>query len=168
MHHRELITEEKEKYDIDSIESSSLLLEKKKDFLIALKAYQPKYGYWSAEGRNNGKFEDKRNWYYVRKGLIGDNTISLESSIQKGYYWRVNKSGAKLEKLEYSDLFLREATFIPTPGIADYLLLSLRSFANPKAYIRHYRGKIIASGHKEFDDFNRDVTWKVITPTDLV
>ena len=183
MHHRDLITvfflliicsfcnsneEEKEKYCIDSIKSSSLLFKVKKNFLIALETYQPEYGCWSAEGENNGKLEDKKNWYYVRKGFIGDHTISLESSIQEGYFWRVNNSGAKLEKLEYSDQFKREASFIPTPGIEDYLLLSLRSFANPKDYIRHYKGKIIASGHKEFDDFDRDVTWKVITPTDLV
>ena len=183
MHHRDLITvfflliicsfcnsneEEKEKYCIDSIKSSSLLLKTKKNFLIALETYQPKFGFWSAEGRNNGKLEDKKNWYYVRKGLIGDHTISLESSIQEGYYWRVTGKGAKLEKLEYSDLFKREASFIPTPGIEDYLLLSLRSFARPKAYIRHYNGKIIASGHKLLDDFDKDATWKVIIPTDLV
>ena len=104
----------------------------------------------------------------MRKGLIGDHTISLESSIQEGYYWRVTGKGAKLEKLEYSDLFKREASFIPTPRIEDYLLLSLRSFARPKAYIRHYNGKIIASGHKLLDDFDKDATWKVIIPTDLV
>ena len=75
MHHLDLITvfflliicsfcnsneEEKEKYCIDSIKSSSLLLKTKKNFLIALETYQPKFGFWSAEGRNNGKLEDKK------------------------------------------------------------------------------------------------------------
>ena len=139
----------------------------KKDIPIALKCYQSQYGYWSFEGDNNGKIEDKKNWYYVRKGFIGDHTISLESSIQEGYFWRVTNSGLKLEKFEYSDHFKKEASFIPTPGIEDYLLLSLRPYSSQKTYVRHYKGRIIASGDKLFDDFDRDATWKIITQTDL-
>ena len=159
--------EAKEEYCIESIKSSSLLFKMKKDMLIALKCYQDKYGYWSSVGENNGKIEDKKNWYYVRKGFIGDHTISLESSVQEGYFWRATGSGLKLDKYEYSDVFLKEASFIPTAGIEDYLLLSLRSYAHPKNYVRHYRGSIIASGHKAFDDFDRDATWKVVTPKDV-
>ena len=158
--------EVKEQHCIEAIKSPSLLLKMKKDILIALKCYQSNMGFWSSEGNNWGKIEDKKNWYYVRKGFIGDHTISLESSIQEGYFWRATGSGLNLVKYEHSDQFKREASFIPTPGIEDYLLLSLRPYSAPKTYVRHYRGRIEASGHRIFDDFDKDATWRIYFPTD--
>ena len=52
--------EVKQEYCIETIKSSSLLLKMKKDIPIALKCYQSQYGYWSFEGDNNGKIEDKK------------------------------------------------------------------------------------------------------------
>jgi hypothetical protein len=58
------------------------------DTLIALETFQ-KYGFLTPEGYNNGKIENKNNWYYVRKGLWGEKTISLESSTRKGFFIRL-------------------------------------------------------------------------------
>ena len=79
-----------------------------------------------------GKIEDKENRYFVRKGFIGKKTISLESSVNKGYFWRVKNGQLKLETNDGSNLFKEEASFIPVPGLEDYLLLSLRSFKYPR------------------------------------
>ena len=144
----------------EKIISDSLLLQTRKDILIALETYQ-KLGVWSSTGHNNGDIGDKNNWYYVRKGLWGEHTISLESYTKKGFFFRLSNSGINLEKYEDGAKFKEEASFIPAPGIEDYLLLSLRPLSSPKSYIRHYGGKISNLGHKFFDDYDRDVTWKV-------
>ena len=141
--------------------SVSILL--KQNFLIALKCFQPKYGVWSSKGYNNGDINLKENRYYVRKGLSGDYTISLESSVNKGYFWRVHNSKLNLEYNDGTDLFLKEASFIPVPGLQDYHLLSLRSFQYPRQYVRHFIGKIIASGGSDNGVFLQDATWNVIS-----
>lgn len=130
------------------------------DTLIALETYQ-KIGFWSPEGLNNGCFEREDNWYYVRKGLWGEHTISLESSTQKGYFFRLSGSRILLEKYEEGAQFKEDASFIPTPGIEDYLMLSLRPLSKPKTFVRHYKGKICNVGNKVFDDYDRDRTWRI-------
>ena len=146
---------------IESIKNSSLLDATKKDIPIALEAYQH-YGFWNSKGTIDGQIGDKDIWYYVRKGFVGDNTISLESSIKKGYFWRVSDSDLILDKYELCDKFFQDATFIPCQGIEDYLLLSLRPYSKPKSYVRHFLGKINIWGHIIFDDYDRDRTWRVI------
>ena len=141
-------------------------IQTQKDTLIALETYQ-RIGFWNSEGYNCGRLEDPNNWYYVRKGLWGEHTISLESSTKKGYFFRLSGSGINLEKYENSAKFKEDASFIPTPGIEDYFLLSLRPLNSPKSYVRHYKGKISNLGHKLFDDYDRDVTWRVYTYEDF-
>ena len=135
--------------------------------LIALETYQKKFGFWTPEGYNNGKIEDKNNWYYVRKGLWGEQTISLESSTSKGFFLKLSGSNIKLEKYEDTSKFKESASFIPTPGIEDYRLLSLRPLISPKSYVRHFDGKICNLGKIIFDDYDRDATWRVHTVEDF-
>ena len=150
------------------MKSASLLLHNRirKNTLIALETFQ-RIGFLTPEGRNNGSIESKNNWYYVRKGLWGEHTISLESSTQKGFFLRLSGSNIKLDKYEESSAFKEEASFIATPGIEDYLLLSLRPLKSPKTYVRHYKGKICNLGNKLFDDYYRDATWRVYAVKDF-
>ena len=153
-------------YSLKSINSELI---KMHGMLIALKCYQPEMGFWSSNGLNTGKIEDKENRYFVRKGFIGEKTISLESSVNKGYFWRVKNGQLKLETNDGSNLFKEEASFIPVPGLEDYLLLSLRSFNYPKTYVRHRSGKIITSSITAdsyflfYNPFSQDATWRVYT-----
>jgi hypothetical protein len=138
--------------------------------LIALKCYQPEFGFWSSNGLNNGVIEAKENRYFVRKGFIGEKTISLESSVNKGYFWRVKNGQLILETNDGSNLFKEESSFIPVPGLEDYLLLSLRSFKYPKQYVRHRNGRIIISADSFslfFNPFSQDATWRVYTDKDI-
>ena len=138
----------------------------KKDTRIALETYQ-RLGVLTPEGYNNGDIANKDNWYYVREGLWGEHTISLESSTQKDYFLRLSGSNIRLEKYEESANFKIDASFIPTTGVEDYLSLSLRPLRDPKSYVRHYGGVISNMGHKYFDDYDRDATWRVYTDKDI-
>ena len=138
---------------------STLLLEENK--LIALKTYQPQFGYWSHQGLNNGIINDPANHYYLRKGLSGDYSISLESKVNKGFYWRVKDGKLKLEPYDGTEQFKEESSFIPVPGLEDFNLLSLRPVKYPKHYVRHYRGRIEISTCSNNDVFYKDATWFV-------
>ena len=131
------------------------------DMLIALKCYQPEFNFWSSRGLNNGNFNDKENRYYVRKGLIGDYTISLESSINRGFYWRVKGNNLSLEPNDGTYLFKEESSFIPVPGLEDFHLLSLRPVKYQRHYVRHYKDHIIISELSNKDVFLKDATWYV-------
>ena len=138
---------------------STLLLEENK--LIALKTYQSQYGYWNHQGLINGNINDAANHYYLRKGLSGDYSISLESKVNKGFYWRVKNGLLKLEKDDGSKLFKEESSFIPVPGIKNINLLSLIPVKYPGHYVRHFRGNIIISKIASDDVFLKDATWYV-------
>ena len=69
----------------------------------------------SLKGLNNGKINDRENRYYVRQGLIGDYTISFESSVNRGYYWRVKDNYLELEHDDGTYSFKEETSFIPVP-----------------------------------------------------
>ena len=138
---------------------STLLLEENK--LIALKTYQPQFGYWSHQGLNNGIINDPANHYYLRKGLSGDYSISLESKVNKGFYWRVKDGLLKLEKDDGSKLFKEESSFIPVPGIKNINLLSLIPVKYPGHYVRHTGGVIKISPKASDDVFLCDSTWYV-------
>ena len=146
-------------YDCKLPIAAALLLEQ--NMLIALKCYQAEYGYWSYKGLNNGDINDRQNRYYVRPGLIGDFTISLESSINRGFFWRVRNGKLNLEAHDGSRLFKEEASFIPVPGLEDYHLLSLRSYKYPRKYVRHHRDRIIVSDTSNNNLFIKDATWNV-------
>ena len=139
--------------------SSTLLLEE--DNLIALKCYQPEFGAWSYKSHNDGSINDVANHYYVRKGLFGDYSISLESKVKKGFYWRVKDGRVKLEQDDGTEQFKEESSFIPVPGLEDFNLLSLRPVKYPKHYVRHFRGNIIISKIASDDVFLKDATWYV-------
>ena len=139
--------------------SSTLLLEE--DNLIALKCYQPEFGAWSHKSQNDGSINDVANHYYVRKGLFGDYSISLESKVNKGFYWRVKNGLLKLEKDDGSKLFKEESSFIPVPGIKNINLLSLIPVKYPGHYVRHQNGIIKISPKASDDVFLCDSTWYV-------
>ena len=139
-------------------------LTKMNGLTIALKCYQPEFGFWSSKGMNNGRIENKEDRYIVRKGFIGEKTISLESSVNKGYFWRVKNGNLNLETDDGSNLFKEESSFIPVSGLEDYLLLSLRSFKYPKKYVRHRNSRIIISENSFtlfYNPFSQDATWRV-------
>ena len=150
----------KQEYKEISINSE---LAEKDGMIIALKCYQPEFGFWSSNGLNNGVIEAKENRYFVRKGFIGEKTISLESSVNKGYFWRVKNSQLILETNDGSNLFKEESSFIPVPGLEDYLLLSLRSLKYPRQYVRHSYDRIIISPsyNVPLNPFTQDATWRV-------
>ena len=145
--------------EYDKLPISALFL-LEEDILVALKCYQPGYGVWSFEGRNDGDIKNISNTYYVRKGLNGDYSISLESSVKRGYYWRVKNYKLILDQYDGTDLFKQESSFIPVPGVEDYHLLSLRSVKYPKHYVRHKDGEMVISKSSK-DVFYPDATWYV-------
>ena len=151
----------KQEYKEISINSE---LAEKDGMIIALKCYQPEFGFWSSKGLNNGNINFKEDRYIVRKGFIGEKTISLESSVNKGYFWRVKNGQLILETNDGSNLFKEESSFIPIPGLEDYLLLSLRSLKYPRQYVRHRDDRIIISEpsyNVPLNPFTQDATWRV-------
>ena len=120
--------------------------------------YQPQYGYWSLKGLNNGKINDRENRYYVRQGLIGDYAISFDSSVNRGYYWRVKDKYLEIERDDGTYSFKEETSFIPVPGLEDFHLLRLRSVKYPRCYVRHFRDNIIISPVSDNDVFLKDAT----------
>ena len=112
-------------------------------------------------GENDGSIYDSSSQYYVRKGLIGDYSISLESKVRRGYYWRVKDGKLELDLNDGTFSFQEESSFIPVPGLEDFLLLSLKPVKYPKHYVRHFKGRIIISTCSDHDVFYKDATWYV-------
>lgn len=83
--------------------------------------------------------------FKVVKGLAGRGTVSFESKNYPGYYLRHHNFRIKLHKLDGSDLFRQDASFIRKTGLAiglwnvpiDESLTSYESVNYPGFYIRH-------------------------------
>lgn len=96
--------------------------------------------------------------FKVVNGLAGHGTVSFESRNYRGYYLRHHNFRIKLQQLEGSDLFRKDASFIGRTGLAiglwntpiDESLTSYESVNYPGYYIRHRANNAADESNKEF------------------
>ncbi len=92
--------------------------------------------------------------------------VSLESVDRPGFFLRHRDFVVRMEKYQDNDLFRKDSTFKPRPGLADRMCLSFESVNYPNHYIRHrnfnlYLDKFPAEPAK-ISLFNADATFMPI------
>lgn len=96
-------------------------------------------------------------YFNIVKGLAGQGVSfqAFDGSYlrHKGYYLYAHHN-------DHSDLFKKDATFIPIPGIQNKNLYSFRSFNFPNHYIRHASYRVSISNNYNAP-FKRDATWDI-------
>lgn len=130
--------------------------------MISLASYQWADHCWaSGNATIDGNCGDRNNYYYVREGLAGYGTVSLESVSKPGFFWRHEYGKLTLKYNDGSDLFRQDSSFIPVGGFQDQNLLSLRPINFPFNCIRHKNGELIQDLWTDNNVFGEDATWRV-------
>lgn len=130
--------------------------------LVSLCSFQWDNKCWNAEdGTINGDIDDQNNWFYVRKGLKGHPTISLESFTKPGYYWRHYNDYIRMDLDDGSEQFKQDSSFLQVAGTQDQSYVTLRPINYPWDLLRHFNAKIRHDLFDESETCSKDGSWKV-------
>lgn len=94
-------------------------------------------------------------------GLAGRNTVSFESKNFPGYYLRHQNFRIKLHRMDGSELFRKDASFLVVPGLGNPSWNSLESYNFPGYFLRHQNFHLyIARGSTDL--FRKDATFRIL------
>lgn len=130
--------------------------------LVSLASYQWDHKCWSSEdGTINGDCDDENNWFWVRKGMAGHPTITLESYKKPGFYWRHYNDYLVLNENDGSAIFKEDCSFLQVAGVYDQAYVTLRPINYPWDLMRHFNAKIRHDLFDESETCAQDGSWKV-------
>ncbi|MGW4116206.1 family 43 glycosylhydrolase [Actinosynnema sp. NPDC004786] len=78
-------------------------------------------------------------------GFLGAGTVAVQSVNFPDRYARVDGAAVRIDPYEDSDAYGRAASFVRVPGLADRDAVSLRSAADPQAYLSHDTGRLVVA-----------------------